>query len=76
MATLIGVVVGLPLGIVVDRWLWVLFAREIYAVPQPTVPVLQVILVAVGAVVVANLVAAVPGRTAARTPTAVLLRAE
>ena len=44
--------------------------------PQPTVPVLSVVLVAVGTLVLANLVAAVPGRMAARTPTALLLRAE
>jgi hypothetical protein len=33
-------------------------------------------LVAVGALVFANLVATIPGRIAARTPTAVLLRSE
>ena len=33
-------------------------------------------LVAVGTVVLANVVAAVPARTAARTPTALMLRAE
>jgi ABC-type antimicrobial peptide transport system permease subunit len=76
VAALIGVIVGIPLGIILGRWLWVLVAHEIYAVAQPTVPVLQVILVAMGALVAANLVAALPGRTAARTPTAVLLRAE
>ena len=42
---------GVPVGIVVGRWLWVLFARQIYAVPEPTVPVVSVILVAVGALV-------------------------
>jgi hypothetical protein len=31
------------------RWLWVLFARQIYAVPEPTVPVVGVVLVGVGA---------------------------
>jgi ABC-type lipoprotein release transport system permease subunit len=40
------------------------------------VPTLEIVLVAVGALVLANLVAAIPGRAAARTPTAVLLRAE
>jgi hypothetical protein len=72
----VGVVVGIPLGIVVGRQLWILFARNINAVPDPTVPVLSVLLVAIGALVLANLVAAVPGRTAARTPTALLLRVE
>ena len=72
----IGIAVGVPVGIAVGRSLWTLFAQEIYAVPQPTVPVLPVVLVALGTLVVANLVAAVPGRMAARTPTALLLRAE
>jgi hypothetical protein len=45
-------------------------------VPEPTVPGLWVILVVVAAVLLANLVAVVPGRVATRTPTALLLRAE
>lgn len=72
----VGVVVGVPLGIVVGRQLWTVFARSIAAVPHPTVPVVSVVLVGVGAVVFANLVAALPGRNAARTPTAIVLRAE
>ena len=53
-----------------------LFARQIHVVPEPTVPALAICLVALGALVLANLVAAIPGRQAARTKTAVLLRAE
>jgi hypothetical protein len=75
-AVAIGTVVGVPLGIVVGRILWDLFARGINAVPQPTVPVVTVVLIALGALVLANVVAALPGRIAARTPTALLLRAE
>jgi ABC-type lipoprotein release transport system permease subunit len=73
---LIGVVVGLPFGVVIGRQLWTLFARSIYAVPDPTVPLLSVIMVGVGTVVFANLVAVLPGRNAARTPAALALRAE
>jgi hypothetical protein len=40
------------------------------------VPVVSIVLVAVGAVVLANVVAALPGRVAARTPTATVLRDE
>jgi len=72
----IGIVVGIPVGIAMGRWLWSLFAQLIYAVPRPTVPVTAVVLVGVGALVVANLVAALPGRSAARTSTAVLLHTE
>ncbi|MGA8679234.1 MAG: FtsX-like permease family protein [Acidimicrobiales bacterium] len=73
---IVGIVFGVPLGIAFGRWLWVLFAREIFAVPEPTVPVLEIVLIAVVSLVLVNIVAALPGRSAARTPTALVLRAE
>ena len=76
VAAVVGVVLGVPIGIALGRWLWTLFAQGIAAVPHPTVPVASVAIVAVGAVVFANLVALVPGRLAARTRTTVLLRSE
>jgi hypothetical protein len=72
----IGTVIGVPLGIIAGRVLWTLFARAIYVVPAPSVPAPVIGLIVVGSLVLANLVAAVPGRLAARTPTALLLRAE
>jgi hypothetical protein len=69
-------VLGVPLGILLGRWLWTLFAREIYAVPEPSVPVVSMFVIVLGALVLANLVAAIPGRIAARTSTALVLRAE
>ena len=72
----IGAVVGVPLGVAAGRWLWTLFARSIYVVPRPTTPIAAVALVAIGAIVLANLVAAAPGRVAARTRAAPLLRAD
>jgi FtsX-like permease family len=76
VAAVVGVIIGVPLGIAAGRWLWTLFARELSAVPEPVIPVASVILAAVAALVLANLVAAIPGRQAARTPAALLLRAE
>jgi hypothetical protein len=76
VAAVIGLAVGVPLGIALGRWLWILFARQIYAVPRPAVPALSVILVAVGALLLANAVAALPGRSAARTRAALVLRTE
>jgi len=76
IAVAIGTAVGVPLGIVLGRWLWDLFARSIHAVPVPDVPVLTVVAIAGGALVLANVVAAVPGRLAARTQTAMLLRTD
>jgi ABC-type antimicrobial peptide transport system permease subunit len=70
----IGCVVGIPLGLALGRFLWDLFVRQINAVPDPTIPTSSVVVIGVGALILANLVAAVPGRIAARTPTAQLLR--
>jgi hypothetical protein len=76
VAAVIGIVVGLPIGVALGRWLWILFAHQIFAVSRPTVPALSIALVAASALVLANLVAAVPGRNAARTSTAQVLRAD
>ena len=75
-AVAVGTIVGVPLGIALGRFLWNLFAGQISVVPEPTVPGLTIVLVIVAALVIANLVAAVPGRVAGRTPAAILLRAE
>jgi hypothetical protein len=76
VAIAIGIVVGVPLGIVLGRTLWNLFAHEISVVPSPSVPVIAVVLIALGAAVLGNIVAALPARMAARTPTAFMLRSE
>jgi lipoprotein-releasing system permease protein len=72
----IGLVFGVPLGIVFGRLLWDLFANDIYVVPSPTVTAIPIIAIVIGALVLGNLVAAIPGRIAARTPAALLLRTE
>ena len=76
VAMLIATVVGVPLGIALGRWLWDLFAQGIQAIPAPAIPALLVTAIGLGAIVLANLVAVIPGRIAARTPTGLLLRTE
>jgi FtsX-like permease family/MacB-like periplasmic core domain len=76
VAVAIGVLIGVPLGIVAGRSLWEQFAQALHVVPEPTVPTLPIALVAVGAFVLANIVAAIPAAQAARTRTADLLHAE
>jgi hypothetical protein len=76
VAVSIGVVVGVPVGIVFGRWLWDLFAHNIDVVPSATVPVVSIVLIVFGALILANLVAALPGLIAARTKTSSLLHAE
>src|SRR6202035_5101488 len=50
--------------VALGRWLWILFADQIHAVPDPTVPALSVAFVALGAIVLANVIAVLPGRVA------------
>ncbi|MGD0853722.1 MAG: FtsX-like permease family protein [Acidimicrobiales bacterium] len=73
---LIGAVIGIPLGILFGRELWTLFARDINAVPQPTVPAITLVLVGVGTLAVAVIAALWPGRSAAKTPPGLVLRSE
>jgi hypothetical protein len=67
--------VGIPVGIAAGRQLWIAFARSIDAVPAPSVPA-SVALVGVATLVIALAVAVIPGRLAARTPAATVLRVE
>jgi FtsX-like permease family len=76
VVAVIGILVGVPVGIIVGRWLWIIFANAINAVPYPSVSVVDVLGVALGMRVLANLAAVIPSRMAARTPTALVLRAE
>ena len=64
------------MGIGLGRFLWDLFARQIDVVPEPVVPVSTVVVVIAGALLIANLLALLPGRVAGRTPVAALLRSE
>jgi hypothetical protein len=56
--------------------IWLLFAGELSAVPDPAVPAASIARAALAAVVLANLVAALPGRSAGRTRAALVLRSE
>ena len=71
----VGLLVGMPLGIAAGRGFWTLFAHAISAVSEPVVPASATLLVAAGTLVLANLVAAVPGRAARGVQTMTLLRA-
>jgi hypothetical protein len=73
---LLAGLIGVPLGVAAGRWAWRLVAGQLGVVSGPVVPELPVLAIAAGALVVANLVAAGPGRAAARTRPAVALRSE
>ena len=72
----IGLLLGVPLGVALGRWLWIVFARQLPVLGRPSVPVLLLAGLAGALVVLANLVAAGPAREAGRTPVASVLRSE
>ena len=73
---LAAVLVGVPLGLAAGRWGWRAFADQLGTVPQPVIPLIPVLLALPVSLVMANLVAAVPGWLASRVRPAVALRTE
>jgi len=70
-----GLLVGVPLGLLAGRWAWILFAGQVAIVPAPVISPL--VLLAIPAVLLlANAIAAIPARSAARTQPAAILRTE
>jgi hypothetical protein len=76
VAVALGTLAGVPLGVVAGRVGWTLFADAAHVVPEPAVPLSTVAVIVVGAMVLANALAYGPGRTAARTSVALVLRSE
>jgi hypothetical protein len=72
----IALLIGLPVGIAAGRWGWRVFAGQLGVLPEPVVPLVAIFVAVPGALVVANLVAALPGRAAACTHAATVLRSE
>lgn len=72
----VALLFGLPVGLAAGRWAWRGFAGELGIVPQPVVPMVSVLLVVPAALLVANVLAALPGRSAAGTRPALVLRSE
>ena len=63
---LVGIVIGIPLGIVVGRVVWDAFATNLGAVPVAAVPGSTIAALAIGVLVVANALAVIPAVTSAR----------
>jgi ABC-type lipoprotein release transport system permease subunit len=72
----VGSALGIPAGLVIGRSAWAIVARRLGIDSHIPVPWLAVGLAVPGAFVVANLIAVVPGRRAARIRPASALRAE
>ena len=72
----VALMIGVPVGFAAGSWSWVLFARQLGVDPVVAVPWAPIVLVVVATVAVTNVVAFAPGRMAARTRPAVVLRTE
>jgi putative ABC transport system permease protein len=73
---IVSLVVAVPLGVALGRWTWTLLADDLGVVARPQVPWLTITAVVGAALVLANLIALVPGQIAARTRPASVLRSE
>ncbi len=71
---LVGIIVGVPLGVVVGRAIWNLFAGQIGVIPDAVVPIWLIVAMAAGVVLAANLIAIGPALVAVRTKPGRLLR--
>jgi hypothetical protein len=71
---LVGVVVGVPLGLIVGRAVWNAFANNLGAVPVTVVPILLTTAIALGVLVGANVIAIAPALVATRSKPGELLR--
>lgn len=72
----IGIVLGVPLGIAAGRLVWSAFATNLGVVETPVITTALLVAVALGTLVIANVLAVVPALLAARARPASLLRSE
>ena len=70
----IGIIIGVPLGVLVGKAVWTAFANNLGVIPVSVVPGWLIALLAVAVLVVANLIAVVPALAATRSNAADLLR--
>ena len=73
---LIGLVAGMPLGIVIGRWTWLTAVNQIGMIDTPTISIVLLVGIVGVAIIGAAAVSAAPGIVAARRPPAVDLREE
>jgi ABC-type lipoprotein release transport system permease subunit len=72
----VGLLLGIPLGLVAGRVVWSMVADQLGVSNDPTWPVLGIALLVPSALLLVNVVAALPARRAAHTLPAVVLRSE
>jgi ABC-type lipoprotein release transport system permease subunit len=72
----IALLLGIPIGLAAGRWAWTAYANQLGLFPESVMPGVQVMLVIPTTLLVANLVALVPGWLASRIRPAAALRTE
>jgi FtsX-like permease family len=72
----LALVIGIPVGVVLGRWSWTALADDLGTVAEPIVPVLALVVAIPVVLLIANGVAFLPGRIAARLRPASVLRSE
>ena len=70
----VGLLIGIPVGTVLGRQLWAAFADQLDVVPNTSIPLVWLGIVAIIAIVAADVAAAVPARIARRVQPASTLR--
>jgi hypothetical protein len=73
---LVAGLLGVPVGIAAGRALWEVFAERLGVPPRPVTPVVAIAVLVPLLLLLANVVAAVPGQVAARMRPADALRTE
>jgi predicted lysophospholipase L1 biosynthesis ABC-type transport system permease subunit len=71
-----ALLLGLPAGLLAGRWLWALFADSVGVSPAASVPVPLILATVPLTLALAAVIAAWPGRSAARVRPAIAFRAE
>ena len=73
---LVAMAIGVPLGVIAGRFIWSRVADNLGVLPQPRVSMILIGILIPAVVVLANLIAALPARSAAHTKPALVLRSE
>jgi ABC-type antimicrobial peptide transport system permease subunit len=74
--TALALAVGIPVGVAAGRSLWTGYAESLGVLPVAVVPVSITLIIVPSALLLANLIAIYPARSAARTRPAIVLRSE
>jgi hypothetical protein len=71
---LIGIVIGVPLGVVVGKAVWMTFASNLGVVPVSVVPIWVIVVLVAGILAIANAISVAPALVATRSRPGDLLR--